>query len=143
MYSTELEKHSKGCKEFLKKFKRLWDEPAAPRRKVRKLVRPDIIATEDGTNLKVKRAYINNTQRQFAEAVVMVVDSEGRGRMLRALFDSGCSKSIILKKFTESKQRTKLKPRDHIRYTTYGGTFNSTAKASVGLQFIEFEEKGK
>ena len=63
--------------------------------------------------------------------------------MLRALFDSGCSRSIILKKFTESKRRTKLKPRDHIRYTTYGGTFNSTAKASVGLRFIEFEEKGK
>ena len=73
----------------------------------------------------------------------MVVDSEGRGRMLRALFDSGCSKSIILKKFTESKRRTKLKPRDHIRYTTYGGTLNSTARASVGLQFIEFEERGK
>ena len=73
----------------------------------------------------------------------MAVDSEGRGRMLRALFNSGCSKSIILKKFTESKRRTKLKPRDHIRYTTYGDTFNSTAKASMGLQFIEFEEKGK
>ena len=110
---------------------------------MRKLVRPDIIATEDGTNLKVKRAFVNNTERRFAEAVVMVVDSQGRGRMVRALFDSGCSKSIILKKFTESKRRTKLKPRDHIRYTTYGGTFNSTAKASVGLRFIEFEEKGK
>ena len=63
--------------------------------------------------------------------------------MLRALFDSGCSKSIILKKFTESKRRTKIEPRDHIRYTTYGSTFNSTTKASVGLRFIEFEEKGK
>ena len=110
---------------------------------MRKLVRPNIIVTPDGTNLKVKRACVNNTERRFAEAVVMVVDSNGQGRMLQALFDSGCSKSIILKKFTESKQRTKLKPRDHIRYTTYGGTFNSTAKASVGLQFIEFEEKGK
>ena len=110
---------------------------------MRKLVCPDIIATPDGTNLKVKRACVNNTERRFAEAVVMVVDSEGQGRMLRALFDSGCKKLIILKKFTESKRRTKLKPRDHIRYTTYGGTFNSTAKASVGLQFIEFEDKGK
>ena len=30
-----------------------------------------------------------------------------------------------------------------MRYTTWGGTFNTHCKASVGFQLIEFEERGK
>ena len=70
----------------------------------------------------------------------MVKDDKGRGRMVRALFDSGCSRSIILKKFTCKSKRTKLEEKDQVHYETYGGHFTSTAVASVALKFIEFNK---
>ena len=82
-------------------------------------------------------------QRRFAECVVMSVNSKGRTQPLRCLLDTGCSKSIILKKFTESKRRIKQSKEDQIRYTTWGGSFDTHCKASVGFRLIEFEEKGK
>ena len=59
---------------------------------------------------------------------------------MRALFDSGCSRSIILKKFTCKSKRTKLEEKDQVHYETYGGHFTSTAVASVALKFIEFNK---
>lgn len=67
------------------------------------------LGTPDGMNLKIKKACVNNTTHHLAEALVMVVDSSDQGRMLQAFLDTGCSKLIILSKFTDTKQRTKLK----------------------------------
>ena len=50
--------------------------------------------------------------RRFSDICVMVINSKGKGRMIRCLLDSGCSKSIILKKFTDKNQRTKLSDED-------------------------------
>ncbi len=58
--------------------------------------------------------------------------------MLRALLDSGCSKSIILREFTSKSRRRILDERDHVRYKTYGGYFTSSAVASVPFKLIEF-----
>ena len=57
---------------------------------------------------------------------------------LRALLDSGCSKSIILKKFTCNSNRRRLDEKDHIKYETYGGYFTSASVASVAFKLIEF-----
>ena len=58
--------------------------------------------------------------------------------MLRALLDSGCSKSIILKQFTSKQRRKYLDEKDHVTYKTYGGYFTSSAVASVPFKLIEF-----
>ena len=57
----------------------------------------------------------------------MVKTDKGQDMMLRALLDSGCSKSIILKSFTTPKNRKKLKEKEQIRYKTYGGHFTSSS----------------
>ena len=59
--------------------------------------------------------------------------------MARALLDTGCSKSIILKHFTERKRRTELPDEEKVVYETYGGNFTSKSAASVGFRFVEFE----
>ena len=68
-----------------------------------------------------------------------VVDSSGKGQMVRALLDTGCLKSLILKEFTERKRRTELPEEEKTVYTTYGGQFISKLSASVGFRLVEFE----
>ena len=53
-----------------------------------------------GFNEDMPRPWSN---RQFAEMIVMVKDENGKGTMCRALLDSGCSRTIILKQFTNTK----------------------------------------
>ena len=74
---------------------------------------------------------------RFADVCVEVLDHEGRGRMLRGLLDSGCSKSIILRRFVSRRQLTNRDQRS-VTYNTYGGKFRTKSSASVGLKLIEF-----
>ena len=69
----------------------------------------------------------------------MVVNKKGKGRMARALLDSGCSKSLILKEFTGRKERTELPKEKQITYQTHGGDFVSSSTASVAFRLVEFE----
>ena len=55
-------------------------------------------------------------QKRFAETVLMVKKTDGQGQMLRVLFDSGCSKTIILKMFTDEKRSKRL---PDFKSTTY------------------------
>ena len=73
----------------------------------------------------------------------MLKDNKGQGKMLRALLDSGCSCSIILKKFTDKAKLTQLKEKDQFKYETYGGYFVSSAAASVSFKFVEFNKHYK
>ena len=59
--------------------------------------------------------------------------------MLRVLLDSGCSKTIDLKKFTEQHRRKILGQIDHVQYKTYGGYFTSTCMTSIQFKLVEFE----
>ena len=59
--------------------------------------------------------------------------------MSRYLLDTGCIKSMILKKFTDKKRRTKLSDKGSIKYQTYGSSFKSSMMASVGFKMVEFE----
>ena len=80
-----------------------------------------------------------NSERRFAEVLVSIVQDNGSTRMARALLDSGCSRSIILKEFTRSKRQIELDAENQKVYRTYGGKFISKSKASVGLRMVEFE----
>ena len=53
-----------------------------------------------------KEQSIRQSNRQYADICVMVKDPRtGKGKMLQALLDSGCTKSIILKSFTSPKAK--------------------------------------
>ena len=59
----------------------------------------------------------------------MVVKSKEKTQILRAPIDTD------LQQVNNTKKSTK--------YTTRGGSFDTNYKASVGLQLVEFEDKGK
>ena len=71
----------------------------------------------------------------------MVINTKGKGRMLRCLLDTECSKSIVLKKFTDEKQRLKLSNEDTVYYTTNGRKFVSTKTARLLIRLIKFGEE--
>ena len=68
----------------------------------------------------------------------MVFGTNGKGRNLPCLLDTGCLKSIVLKKFNNKKQRLKLC--DKVQYTTYREKFVSTETATLPLRLVEFGE---
>ena len=70
----------------------------------------------------------------YSDVIVETVDKEGRGLALRGLLASGCSKTIVLKKFTTNiNDNSKA-----VKYQTYGGTMTSTATSNVDMKLIEF-----
>ena len=99
------------------------------------------------TNIRqCKKHLVNKTiskeqsdkRKRFAETVIMVKKPNGQGQMLRVLFDSGCSKTIMLKMFTDKNKRKRLPDFKSTTYKTYGGYFRSSCLASVQFKFIEF-----
>ena len=97
------------------------------------------MATPDGRLLKVRQILQGREKRYFAETLVSVICEDGSEKMVRAMFDSGCSKSIILKEFTAKKRRTKLSKEDQVQYETYGGNFVSKSTGSVKFKLCEFQ----
>ena len=63
--------------------------------------------------------------------------------MAWCLLDTGCTKSMILKKFTDQKRQTKLSGKDYIKYETYSSSFKSSMIASVVFKMVEFESQKK
>ena len=56
-----------------------------------------------------KELSIGESNRRYADVCVMVKDPKtGKGKILCALLNSGCTKSIILKKFTSPQVQTRL-----------------------------------
>lgn len=47
---------------------------------------------------------------------------------------------MILKKFTDQKQRTKLSKEDTIKYELYGSKVRSSMMASAGFKMVDFEQ---
>jgi hypothetical protein len=74
---------------------------------------------------------MKNLARRFSEVLVSIVGADGTERMAKCLLDTGCTKSMILKKFTEIKRRNKLSKEDTIEYETYGGKFKSSMTAQL------------
>jgi len=80
----------------------------------------------DSRRLQIHGKSSEQSGNWFADICVVVTDSKGRKHTLRGLLDSGCSKSIVLKKFTSRETRVKLSKKDCIKYETYGGYFRSS-----------------
>ena len=72
--------------------------------------------------------------KRYSDIIVETVDTEGRGLALRGLLDSGCSKTIVLKKFTTNLN----KDSKAVKYQTYGGQMTSKATSNVEMKLIEF-----
>ena len=71
---------------------------------------------------------------RYLDVTVETVDKEDRGLTLRGLLDSGCSKTIVLKKFTTNLDRNSKA----VKYQTYGGQMTSTATSNVEMKLIGF-----
>lgn len=70
--------------------------------------------------------------------IVEIVGSDGKTKMARGLFDSGCTKSIVLKKFTKGKLG-RLRKNQRTSYSVGGGgTFVSDSSTELELKFVEF-----
>ena len=72
---------------------------------------------------RIQREYNNtkNPERRYAEIVIMIKGQSKKERMVRALLDSRCSKSIMLCEFKCKKKRNVLPKSEKIKYKTYGG----------------------
>ena len=73
--------------------------------------------------------------------MILSIEVDGKEVMARCLLDTGCTKSMILKQFTDKKRRTKLSDKNSIKYETYGSSFKSSMTASVGFKMVEFEKQ--
>ena len=73
--------------------------------------------------------------------MILSIEVDGKEVIARCLLDTGCTKSMILKKFTDQKRRTKLSDKDSIKYETYGSSFKSSMTASVGFKMVEFKKQ--
>ena len=78
-------------------------------------------------------------KQRCTETVIMIKMSNGKCKALRALLDSGCTKTIILKQFTEKSNRIYLPPDQQVKYKTYGGYFSSSLVANIKFNFVEFD----
>ena len=67
----------------------------------------------------------------------MVKDQNGKGMMLCALLDSGCSHTIILKQFTDKKNHHHFAEKEKIKYTIYGSHFTSDSFAAISFKLIK------
>ena len=143
--AAQVERSQRWSREFQKKIKRMWATDSGRKKKIQKIAWSDYIATSGDTTFKVNKAYIGDKfeQQQYAECIMMSVDNKGETQILRCLFNTGCSKSIIMKKFTKLKWWTKQPKEDQVRYTMWSGSFDTHYKASMGIQLVEFERKRK
>ena len=78
-------------------------------------------------------------KQRCTETVIMIKMSNGKCKAFSALLDSGCTKTIILKQFTEQSNRIYLPPDQKGKYKTYGGYFTSTLVANIKFNFVEFD----
>ena len=103
---------------------------------------PVIIGTSNGLLYSIKSTQWKELKgaRRFSE-VILLVDVNGQKVMVRCLLDTGCTKFMVLKKFTSKKRQTKLSNKDSIKYLTYGSSFKSSMTASVGFKIVEFESQ--
>jgi len=75
--------------------------------------------------------------------IVEIEDNDGRTFPIRGMLDTGCSRLIMLKKFTDRERLQKLSSKDRITYDTYGGKFHASRTASVGFRLVEFNTNKK
>ena len=83
---------------------------------------------------------LNDPPRKISEVLISIVGIDGKEKIAKCLLGTGRTKSMILKKFTDKKRRTKLSKKDTVEYTTYNSKFESSMTANVGFKMVEFEQ---
>ena len=93
-----------------------------------------IIGTSSGMLYPIKSTQWEELEgtRRFSK-VILSVEVDEKEVIASSLLDTGCTKSMIVKKFTDKKRQTKLSDKDSINYLTYGSSFKSSMTASVGF----------
>jgi len=71
--------------------------------------------------------------RTSTDVVVEIIDHQGKGRALRGLLDSGCTRTIILKEFCG---RVEKGPK--VTYETYGNEVSTSSYTDLQLKLTEF-----
>ena len=101
-----------------------------------------IIGTSNGLLYPIKSTQWEELKgaRRFSK-ITLSVDVDGDEVMTRCLLDTRCTKSMILKKFTDKKRQTKLSDKDSIKYLNYGSSFKLLMTASMGFKMVEFESQ--
>ena len=87
-----------------------------------KWILPRFVSTPSGLTFdfkKLKQDVKTISQQRFFDICVILINTKEKGRIIRCLLDTGCSKSNVLKKFTDKKQRLKLCNKDTSGYTVY------------------------
>ena len=73
--------------------------------------------------------------RTSTDVVVEILDEQGRGRAIRGLLDSGCTRTIVLKKFCSRVEKGKK-----ITYETYGNHVSASHYSDLQLKLTEFSD---
>ena len=61
----------------------------------------------------------------------------GKGTMLRALLESGCTKSKVQIKFTLTETQTRLNDKDCCPYEIYGGHSTANSVTMIACRLVE------
>ena len=87
------------------------------------ITRPPRSASTKQRRIQKSTTLVNHQSNNTTvyDIIIMVKDQNGKGMILRALLDSGCSRTIILKQFTNRKNRRLLAEKDknkihHLRW---------------------------
>ena len=84
----------------------------------------------------------SKTHHFSPEIVVEIVDQNGNLRPIRCLLDTGTSASILLKQYVR-RGCSKTKKSESVKWTTMGGTFETSRKALVEFSLPEFTTRKK
>ena len=98
------------------------------------------MSTPDGIIYPCRMTISNEPPRKISEVLISIVGIDGKEKMAKCLLYTGCTKSMILKMFTDKKRRTKLSNKDTVGYETYNSKFKSSMTASVGFKMVECEQ---
>ena len=67
--------------------------------------------------------------------LVEVIDDQGKGKALRGLLDSGCTRTIVLKEFCSHVEKGKK-----VTYEAYGNYVSVSHYSNLQLKLTEFSE---
>ena len=99
---------------------------------------PVLIGTTEGT-IYPCRMENKFGERQYTEVILSIVSPNGE-QEARCLLDTSCTRLMILKNFTDPKQRTNLSQSNTIEYERYDSTFKLSMTASIDFKIVEFEQ---
>ena len=72
----------------------------------------------------------------FYETFPSIINYDGKETMAQFFLDTGCTKSMTLKRFTQQKQQIKLLNKSSVKYKSYGSSFKFLMIASISVKMM-------